>query len=120
MLQSSPIIGVIIPAYNEQDSIGLVVGEVPAFVRNINVVNNNSRDNTRRRAIGAGAIVLDEPQQGYGKACLRGMAYLLSLPVPPEILVFLDGDYSDYPKEMSAVVKPIVEGNADFVIGSRA
>src|SRR5690606_4608702 len=101
MCQPLPIIDVIIPAFNEEDSIGLVLRDIPAFVRNIVVVNNNSSDNTKFRAIEAGAVVLDELQLGYGKACMTGMAYLLSLNIQPEIVVFLDADYSDYPAEMS-------------------
>jgi len=119
MPDGRPLIDVLIPAYNEQDAIGKVVGEIPDFVRNIVVVNNNSTDQTKLRASKAGAIVIDEPQRGYGMACLSGIAYIKSLKVPPDILVFLDGDYSDYPEEMVRIVKPILEGKADFVIGSR-
>ncbi|MEX2592168.1 MAG: glycosyltransferase family 2 protein [Anditalea sp.] len=115
-----PIIDVIIPAFNEQNSIGLVVREIPDYVRNIVVVNNNSSDETKKKAISAGATVVDEPQQGYGKACLKGMDYIKALEIPPKIVVFLDADYSDYPREMSAVVRPIIEDKVDFVIGSRS
>ena len=115
-----PIIDVIIPAFNEQNAVGKVVGEIPDFVRHIVVINNNSNDNTKINAMNAGAIVVDEPQKGYGKACLTGMAYIMGLEVQPEIVVFLDADYSDYPNEMAEVIKPIVDGRADFVIGSRA
>lgn len=120
MPTSFPIIDVIIPAYNEQNSIGKVIGDIPSFVRNIIVVNNNSNDHTKKNGRDAGAIVVDEPQRGYGRACLTGMAYLKQLEVQPEILVFLDGDYSDYPEEMEEVLQPIIYGNAEFVIGSRA
>lgn len=119
MEQPWQIVDVIIPAFNEEDSIALVVGEIPDFVRNIIVVNNNSVDQTKQNAWAAGAVVLDEPQQGYGKACLKGMAYLLTLKVQPHIVVFLDGDYSDYPAEMGSLIQPIVNEEADFVIGSR-
>lgn len=115
-----PIIDVIIPAFNEQNSVGKVVREIPGFVRHIIVVNNSSWDDTRINAQNEGAIVLDEPQRGYGKACLRGIAHIKTLETPPNIIVFLDADYSDYPQEMSDVVHPIVEGKVDFVIGSRA
>src|SRR5690606_22879954 len=115
-----PITDVIIPAYNEQESIALVVQDIPDFVRHIIVVNNNSTDKTGEKALAAGAIVLEEPQRGYGKACLKGMAYLLSLEVQPQTVVFLDADYSDYPAEMEALIKPLAVGEADLVIGSRA
>jgi glycosyltransferase involved in cell wall biosynthesis len=120
MSGSFPIIDVIIPAFNEENSVEKVVNEIPDFVRNIVVVNNNSSDNTKERAQKAGAIVVDEPQKGYGKACLTGMAYLKKSEIQPDIVVFLDADYSDFPAEMDAVVQPIVEDHADFVIGSRA
>jgi len=119
MPDAYPLIDVIIPAYNEQDSIAKVIYDIPDFVRNIVVVNNNSSDNTKSIAFEAGAIVVDELQRGYGKACLTGIEYIRNLEVQPEIVVFLDGDYSDYPEEMREVVRPIVEGKADFVIGSR-
>lgn len=115
-----PIIDVIIPAFNEQNSIGKVVREIPDFVRHVVVVNNNSNDNTKSQAQSAGAIVIDEIQQGYGKACLTGIDYIRGLQVPPEIVAFLDADYSDYPGEMSAVIRPIIEDNKDFVVGSRS
>lgn len=114
------IIDVLIPAYNEEDSIGKVVKDIPSVVRNVVVVNNNSTDNTAKVAQEAGAIVLDEPQMGYGKACLTGMAYLSSLSTPPQILVFLDGDYSDYPEQLLDVIAPILKDDFDMVIGSRA
>ncbi|NHE56199.1 glycosyltransferase family 2 protein [Cyclobacterium plantarum] len=113
-------IDVLIPAFNEENAVGKVIAEIPAFVRHIVVVNNNSNDNTRKVASQAGAIVLDEPQKGYGKACLTGMEYLSNLQEPPEILVFLDADYSDFPEEMEGLVQPIRDGNIDMVIGSRA
>lgn len=115
-----PVIDVIIPAYNEEKSVGRVVREIPEFVRNIIVVNNNSNDGTRVTAQNAGAIVVDEPQQGYGKACLTGIAYIKNFEVQPEIVVFLDADYSDFPGEMALVVQPILDDKVDFVIGSRS
>ncbi|MFD2202457.1 glycosyltransferase family 2 protein [Shivajiella indica] len=114
------VIDVLIPAYNEENSIGKVIDDIPRFVRNIVVVNNNSTDNTASVAKDAGAIVLHEPKMGYGKTCLTGMAYLASLSRPPDILVFLDGDYSDYPEQMAEVIQPIIEKDYDMVIGSRA
>ncbi|RZS96258.1 glycosyltransferase family 2 protein [Cecembia calidifontis] len=114
------IVDVLIPAFNEERSIAKVIGDIPKFVRHIVVVNNNSTDNTPLVAKGAGAIVLDEPKKGYGRACLTGMSYLASLPSPPDILVFLDGDYSDYPEQMTDVIEPIIGKDYDMVIGSRA
>ena len=114
------IVDVLIPAFNEERSIAKVIRDIPAFVRQVVVVNNNSTDNTPLAAREAGAIVLDEPKMGYGKACLKGMAYLASLPSPPDILVFLDGDYSDYPEQLVDVIEPIIAENYDMVIGSRA
>lgn len=110
---------VIIPAFNEAESIGKVIVEIPQpFVNEIIVVNNNSSDKTSDVARKAGATVLDEPQQGYGYACLKGMEYAATK--KPDIIVFLDADYSDYPEELPLVVNPIIEQNVDMVIGSRA
>lgn len=108
-------IAVIIPALNEERSIGKVIGEIPAWVDEIVVVDNGSSDRTVEAAGAAGARVLQEPERGYGAACLRGIAALRA----PDIVVFLDGDYSDYPEEMGALVQPIIEDQADMVIGSR-
>lgn len=113
-------IDVLIPAFNEENSVGKVIKEIPTFVRNIVVVNNNSNDATKLVAEDAGAIVLDEPQKGYGKACLTGMEYIKNLKIQPDILVFLDADYSDYPEQMSEVIRPIIKNGYDMVIGSRA
>jgi glycosyltransferase involved in cell wall biosynthesis len=117
-----PRISVIIPAYNEEKSIAHVIKAIPAgLVHEVIVVNNNSTDNTPAVAQVAGAIVLHEPQPGYGNACLKGMAYLAAKPAAeqPQIVVFLDGDFSDYPEDMPQVVSPIVADTADLVIGSR-
>ena len=114
------IIKVIIPAYNEQNSIGNVIKDIPtAWVQEVIVVNNNSSDHTVPHAQQAGATVLQEPRQGYGYACLRGIAYI-DQQVPPDIVVFMDADYSDYPEQLPEVVAPILGGGADLVIGSRA
>lgn len=99
---------------------GNVVRDLPASVREVVVVNNNSRDDTRQNAQEAGATVLDEPRQGYGYACLKGIEYLKNKPVQPEILVFVDADYSDYPEELTKIVDYLLENNLDMVIGSRA
>ena len=115
-----PIIDVIIPAYNEEKSIPKVIAEIPKFVRYIVVANNNSTDRTQQAAEAAGAKVVFEPQKGYGKACLTAMDWLKKQEIQPDIVVFLDGDYSDFPEEMKDLVQPILDGKADMVIGSRA
>ncbi len=84
------------------------------------MVNNNSSDDTAFVAREKGAIVVDEPRQGYGAACMRGVEYLQSRPGKPDIVVFLDADYSDYPEEMIALIEPIFEQNFDLVLGSRS
>lgn len=115
------LIDVIIPAYNESASIGKVIGDIPReIVRDIIVCNNNSTDATASVAAASGAIVVDQPLRGYGNACLAGMAYIKGRPLAehPDIIVFLDGDYSDHPQEMEALLSPIMAGK-DMVIGSR-
>lgn len=113
------IIKVIIPAYNEADSIAHVINDIPNVVNEIIVVSNNSNDNTEINAKKAGATVLNESKKGYGYACLRGMDYISKQSKKPDIIVFLDGDYSDYPEELPKIVKPIMESNIDFVVGAR-
>lgn len=122
MFNHSPVIDVIIPAYNEEASIGLVIQEIPVGVREIIVCNNNSKDSTAAVAKANGATVVDEPRPGYGSACLRGMAHIRSRPIEehPDIVVFLDGDHSDYPEQLTELVAPIIEEGYDMVIGSRA
>ena len=120
-MHSNPIIDVIIPAYNEADAIGLVLDEIPkALVRNVVVANNNSTDETAIVAEKHGATVVFEAKAGYGNACLKAMDFIAQQEEKPDIVVFLDGDHSDYPEQMHEVVAPIVDGNADLVIGSRA
>lgn len=118
-MNQKTIIRVIIPAYNEEASIPLVIKDIPSLVSEIIVVNNNSTDRTAQVAAAAGATVLSEPRGGYGFACLKGMEYLSNLEEPTDIVVFLDGDYSDYPEELLLIVAPIIENNVDFVVGSR-
>ena len=108
-----------IPAYNEAGSIGFVVKDIPEFVDEVIVVSNNSTDATEENAAKAGATVLREPRKGYGYACLKGMEYIAQLPEKPEIIVFLDGDYSDYPQELEKIVEPILQRDVDLVIGAR-
>lgn len=120
-MENKPIIDVIIPAFNEENAVGNVVKDIPKeLVREIIVVNNNSTDKTAINAINAGATVLEEHNMGYGNACLKGMAHVAQKENKPDIIVFLDADYSDYPEEMVDVIKPIIEQNMDMVIGSRA
>ncbi len=111
---------VIIPVYNEESSIGHVLSDIPKdLVDEVVVVNNNSRDATKEVALKHGATVVDEDKKGYGYACLRGIDYINGLHPKPDIVVFLDGDYSDYPEELSMLVTPIIEEGYDLVLGSR-
>jgi len=112
-------IKVIIPAYNEEASIALVVQDIPDYVSEVIVVNNNSSDSTEDMAKNAGATVLHEKQMGYGFACLKGLSYISKKEHKPDIVVFLDGDYSDYPEELDIIVDPILNDNIDFVVGAR-
>lgn len=114
------IISVIIPAFNEENGIGQVLEEIPKeLVSEIIVVNNASTDNTERIAKERGATVLREPISGYGRACLKGIEYLKNSSEQPHVVVFLDADHSDYPEELIDLVMPILENQADLVIGSR-
>ncbi|MGP1992185.1 glycosyltransferase family 2 protein [Zobellia laminariae] len=114
-----PDIKVIIPAYNEADSIASVIREIPKSVSEIIVVNNNSSDKTAENATAAGATVLTESRMGYGYACLMGMDHIAKQSKAPDIVVFIDGDYSDYPEELDKIVAPILNKEVDFVIGAR-
>ncbi|MCF6359335.1 MAG: glycosyltransferase family 2 protein [Cyclobacteriaceae bacterium] len=112
---------VIIPALNEEKSIAKVIEEIPSsIVKEIIVCDNGSSDNTSDVAKDAGATVLVENEKGYGASCLKGIEYINKLEDKTDIVVFLDGDYSDYPSEMNIVIKPILIGQAEMVIGSRA
>lgn len=111
---------VIVPAINEELSIGKVLDEIPLIAKETIVVDNGSTDNTPKIAANHGAIVLKEIERGYGAACLKGLDYLFSKRINEnDIIVFLDGDYSDYPQELTNVIKPIIDENYDMVIGSR-
>lgn len=112
-------IALIIPAFNEEKSIGKVLEEIPDMVGETVVVDNNSNDQTAVVARQGGATVLHEPQKGYGYACLKGIDYLSKTSRKPDIIVFMDGDYSDYPEELPKVVAPILEQGMDMVIGAR-
>lgn len=120
------MIHVIIPAFNEEEGIVPVLTELRELeisIENIIVVDNSSTDKTAERARALGAIVLHEPQRGYGAACLRGIHYLqehISAESRSDsIVVFLDADYSDYPDDVYEILAPIESGKYDFVIGSR-
>ncbi len=109
---------VIIPAFNEAEAIGQVIGDIPhGLATEVIVVNNVSTDETEKNASAVGATVLEESRKGYGFACLCGLAYASNQ--NPDIIVFLDGDYSDHPNEMASLIQPIQSGTHDFVIGSR-
>lgn len=112
-------IRVIIPAHNEEQSIAKVISEIPNLVTEIIVINNNSTDNTAENAKTAGATVLNESKKGYGNACLKGIKHISDLKQKTDIIVFLDGDYSDYPEELTKIIAPIQERNVDFVLGAR-
>lgn len=113
------IIKVIIPAYNEQDAIANVINDIPEIVDEIIVISNNSTDSTEENAKNVGATVLKEHRKGYGYACLKGMDYIAKNAKQPDIIVFLDGDYSDYPEQLTALIHPILKDNLDFVVGAR-
>lgn len=116
------VIDVIIPAFNEEASIGLVLGDIPwAVVREVLVCDNGSTDRTAEEAAKGGATVLEENRKGYGSACLKGLEYLSRKPASekPDIVVFLDGDYSDFPEELPSLVKPLLAENYDLAVGSR-
>lgn len=108
-------IGVVIPALNEERAIGLVIRDIPAWVDHVVVADNASTDRTAEIARAAGATVVAEPERGYGIACQTAIKVLGAV----DVVVFLDGDYSDFPQEMDKLVDPIVAGSADLVIGSR-
>lgn len=114
-MRDGKTIGVVIPALNEEQAIGRVLADIPAWVDRVVVADNGSSDRTPEIARQAGATVVTEREPGYGAACLKGLAALSDA----DIVVFLDGDYSDHPEEMAGLVAPIAAGRYDLVLGSR-
>lgn len=115
-----PDIAIIIPVLNEEEGIVQVLAELPENCRElVLVVDNGSSDHSAANARRAGATVLREPRRGYGRACLRGMNWLQENGIRPRWVVFLDGDYSDYPEEIELLLAPLQSGYYDFVLGSR-
>jgi glycosyltransferase involved in cell wall biosynthesis len=107
---------VVIPTHNEAQAIERVLADLPAnLVSEVIVVDSNSNDGTPEIATRMGARVIQEPRRGYGRACLTGLAAANS----PDVVVFLDGDYSDRPSELPILLTPIIEGRADITLGSR-
>ena len=116
---SPPAVDVVIPAFNEEESLPLVLADIPRPpVRRVAVTDNNSTDGTRRVGEAGGAVVVDEKRPGYGAACLRALRHLRENQ-PPDVVVFLDADYSDHPEELPSLIQPILDDRADLVIGSR-
>lgn len=114
-MRDGKIIGVVIPARDEEAAIGLVLADIPRWVDHIVVADNGSRDGTASIARAAGAIVASEPKPGYGGACLAALSVLPA----SDVIVFIDGDYSDFPEDMADIADPVIRGAADLVIGSR-
>ena len=112
-------ISVVIPAFNEEKSIPYVLNDIPNFVNLIIVCDNSSTDKTSEIAKNMGAKVVFEEKKGYGNACLKAISYLRNLKDKPEIVVFIDGDYSDDPKQMKKIVDPIFYEGYDLLLGAR-
>ncbi len=108
---------VIIPAFNEEESLPKVINDIPSFVDEVIVANNGSNDKTVEVAKESGATVVTEIERGYGATCLKAIEYIKDKNY--DIVVFIDGDYSDYPEEINSVIEPIINNDYDLVIGSR-
>ena len=116
----SPLVDVIIPAFNEEKSVGLVINEIPqGIAREVVVCNNASTDRTAESARMAGATVVNQPLKGYGNACLAGIEYLRGKTLAPEVVVFMDADHSDYPGEIQDILDPFGRDDIAMVVGSR-
>lgn len=116
MIEGKKVV-VIIPAFNEEESLPLVIKDIPKFIDEIIVIDNGSTDKTFEAAKKYGVTVLTENERGYGAACLKAIDYIKVKNY--DVVVFLDGDYSDHPEEMNFVVEPIIKDGFDLVIGSR-
>ena len=111
---------IVMPALNEELAIPKVLDHIPrAAAAEVVVVDNGSSDNTAAVARNGGATVIYESRKGYGYACLKGIEYIMSKDAKTDIVVFLDADYSDYPEQISSLIKPIIEQDYDLVMGSR-
>jgi len=120
-MNNNPIVKVLIPALNEENAIGRVIEEIPDhLVDEIVVIDNGSADRTFEKASKKGATALQELKRGYGQACLTGIKYISQLDPAPDIVVFIDGDHSDYPDKLGDLIDPIANGEVDMIIGSRA
>lgn len=116
-MRKDKFISVVIPALNEENAIGDVIRDLPVWVDQIIVSDNGSNDNTAAVAEQLGARVVFELEPGYGSACLKGLS---AVDPRVDVIAFIDGDYSDFPEDIHKIVDPIVEGEADFVLASRA
>jgi glycosyltransferase involved in cell wall biosynthesis len=114
-MRANRSIAVVIPALDEEAAIGNVVRDIPAWVDKIIIADNGSTDRTAEVARAAGAIVVAEAEKGYGAACLKGIAAAGAV----DVIVFMDGDHSDFGEDMATLVDPIIAGTADFVLASR-
>ncbi len=119
MIQGAKI-RVIIPAFNEEASIGKVIEHMPTGIDEVIVVNNGSTDDTVKHAQKMGATVLNEPRKGYGKACLTGIEYVNLNHPDTDLIGFVDGDFSDYPEQLRDLVQALLNNKNDLIIGSRA
>ena len=117
---NAPRVVVVIPALDEEASLGRVLDAIPRTVEAVVVCDNGSRDRTAEVARAHGALVVHEPRRGYGSACRRGLEAVRGRPYgPPDVVCFLDADSSDYPEDLPRLIEPIAAGDADLVLGSR-